>query len=93
MNVTINDETTEHVCEEGHGITRSPMWKQFSWKLKTRYFRTPFLVAKLDKSKPNLCWRNCKKIGDHTHIFWDCPKLKPYWEGIRTEIVAILNTD
>ncbi len=55
-----------------------------------RYFRTPFTTSKFDSSKMNLCWRDCKQIGDHTQNLWDCPKLKSYWEGIQTEIFIIL---
>lgn len=85
INVIIEDETWEQVCEEGQRVTKSPLWKEFGWKLRMRYFRTPFLVAKFNKNKTNLCWTNYKKIGDHTHIFWDCAKLKPYWEVIHTK--------
>lgn len=38
----------------------------------------------IDSSKTHFCWRD-EQIGDHTHIFRNCPKLKSYWEGIRTE--------
>lgn len=51
MNSIIEDETWEYVCEEGHRVTNSPLWKEFNWKLKMRYFRTPLLVAKFDKAK------------------------------------------
>ena len=50
---------------------------------------TPLIISKYNGALTNLCWRDCKQIGDHTHIFWDCPKLKSFWEGIRTEILAI----
>ena len=40
-----------------------------------------------------LCWRDCGKIGDQTHIFWDCLKIKPYWMDIRKEIFIILGLD
>lgn len=93
MTVIIEDEEWETACEVGHKITNSPLWKEFNWKLKMRYFRTPFMISKFDKNITDLCWRDCKQIGDHTHIFWDCPKLKTYWEGIRKEILAILKID
>ena len=93
MNVIIDDTCWEDVCEEGHKITSSPMWKEFNWKLKMRYFRTPTITSKFDRSKTNLCWRECHQIGDHTHIFWDCPKLGNYWGGIRKELFSILNID
>lgn len=33
MNVIIEDETWEDVCENGHKVTNSPLWKEFYWKL------------------------------------------------------------
>lgn len=90
MNVTIEDREWELACENNHKLTSSPMWKEFSWKVNVRYFRTPYIISKYDKAKTNLCWRQCGQIGDHTHIFWDCPKIKIFWEGVREEISNIL---
>lgn len=33
-----------------HKITNSSMWKEFDWKVKVRYFRTP-------SSGVQVCWR------------------------------------
>lgn len=63
----IRDETWEDVCEGGHKVSTSPLWKEFKWKLKIWYFRTPFIVSKYNRNKEtSLCWRECKQIGDHT---------------------------
>lgn len=35
------------------------------------------------------CWRGCGQTGDYIHIFWDCPRLKEYWENIKREIERI----
>ena len=51
------------------------------------------MISKFDKNTTALCWKDCKQIGDHTHVFLDCPKLKKYWEGIRKEIAVILKID
>ena len=77
MNV-IEDEEWEVVCEQGHKVTHSPVWKEFNWKFKIRYFKAPSVTSKYDKNNSYLCWRKCKQIGDHTHIFWDCPILIPF---------------
>lgn len=90
MNVVIEDEEWELVCEQVHKVTHSPVWKEFNWKLKMRYFKTPSVTSKYDKNNTNVCWRKCKQIGDYTHIFWDCPILIPFWQGIQAEIQGIL---
>ena len=51
------------------------------------------MTLKFDRNRSNLCWRNCQQIGDHTHIFWDCPVLKTFWTGIQTEIHSILKVN
>lgn len=89
MNIIFEDQIWEQICESGHKLTSSPTWKEFNWKLNVRYFKTPFIISKFDKTKTNLCWRQCGHIGDHTHVFWDCPKLKFYWEGVRSELAHI----
>lgn len=92
MNVVIEDQEWEQLCERGHKLTSSPAWKEFMWKVNVRYFKTLLIISKFDKTKTNLCWRHCGQIGDLTHIFWDCPKLKSFWEGIRGELSKILHT-
>lgn len=32
-------------------------------------------------------------IGDHTHVFWDCPKMRTFWKNIKQETEDILRTD
>ena len=61
MNVIIENTCWEDVCEEGHKTTSGPMQKEFNWKLKMRYFRTPSVISKFDGSKTNLCWRECHR--------------------------------
>lgn len=32
-------------------------------------------------------------VGDHTHIFWDCPKIQTFWKNIKGEMERILEKD
>lgn len=89
-NIIIEDEEWIKACEISHKTTNSPVWKEFGWKVVMRFFRTPSIIFSFDKSKSKLCWRNCNQIGDHTHIFWDCPILKPFWRGVMREIQVML---
>uniref|UniRef100_A0A3P9KVM4 Reverse transcriptase domain-containing protein n=1 Tax=Oryzias latipes TaxID=8090 RepID=A0A3P9KVM4_ORYLA len=88
-NIVIEDEKWETMCEGVHKISNSPTWNEFNWKIMMRFFKTPYTISKYDKNKSDLCWRKCNKIGDHTHIFWDCPVLIPYWQGIQNIIKVI----
>uniref|UniRef100_A0A8D0AWU7 Reverse transcriptase zinc-binding domain-containing protein n=1 Tax=Sander lucioperca TaxID=283035 RepID=A0A8D0AWU7_SANLU len=41
----------------------------------------------------SLCWRQCGKTGDHTHIFWDCPVILAYWKNIKLEMEKIVKRE
>ena len=32
-------------------------------------------------------------VGDHSHIFWECPKLLPLWKAVKSEIDTVLGID
>jgi len=46
MNIIIMDEEWEQMFQEGHQISSSPMLREFEWKIKVRFFRTPFITSK-----------------------------------------------
>uniref|UniRef100_A0A8C5H005 Reverse transcriptase n=1 Tax=Gouania willdenowi TaxID=441366 RepID=A0A8C5H005_GOUWI len=85
MNIIIKDDDWERTLREGHKITNSPSLKEFEWKTKIRFFRSPFVTSKFGGTSDR-CWRGCVLVGDYTHVFWDCPKLTNYWKDIQGEI-------
>ena len=75
MNMVIPQNTWQGMCTEAHLATNSNTWREFKWKIITRFFRTPEIVAKMGPTHSNLCWRNCgTRSANHTHTFWLCPK-------------------
>ncbi len=72
------------ICEGCHKGINSQLWKEFDWKVKNLYFNTPYVISTYVKElSVVLCWRKCGKIGDHTHIFWDCQKIQEFWKNIK----------
>ena len=50
------------------------------------------IASKMGPSHSDRCWRNCSTlIGNHTHIFWSCPKLKAFWERIFKALTEIFH--
>lgn len=92
-NTIISDIEWERSWESWHKCLSSPTWKEFSWKLRMRYFRTPLIISSYDKRCSSLCWRGCGLIGDLSHIFWDCPKLTVFWREVMREVNEIINVD
>lgn len=91
-NIIITEEEWEETFKEGHRLTNSPTWREFDWKVKMRYFYTPFITSKYSHTT-DLCWRECGTVGDTTHIFWDCPKIQDFWKNIQKEIKLILGIE
>ncbi len=94
LNTIIEDDVWDDLCEGCHKGINNQLWKEFDWKVKIRYFNTPYVISKYVK-EPSvaLCWRKCGKIGDHTHIFWDCPKIQEFGKNIKKEIDKILEVE
>lgn len=92
MNVIIKDEDWEKTMQDGHKLTNSPAFREFEWKTKIRFFRTPFITHKFGGTSDK-CWRGCGDVGDHTHIFWNCKKLTNYWKDIQCEIKKCLGVN
>ena len=93
-NTVIDDEMWDKLCNTSHKGINSQQWRELDWKLKTRFFYTPLVISNFAKdSSTALCWRNCGKIGDHTHIFWDCPNIIAYWKNIKDEIEKIVKRE
>lgn len=92
MNLAISEDAWEEICTEAHLVTNSNMWREFKWKVITRFFRTPEIISKMGPPHSDRCWRNCSTlIGNHTHIFWSCPKLKAFWEEVFKALIEIFH--
>ena len=50
MNVVFEEEEWEEERESRRRMTNSPTWREFSWKLEMRYFKTPFIMSKYGRS-------------------------------------------
>ena len=93
LNTVLEDEVWTSICARCHSGIQSQLWKEFDWKVKMRFFRTPLTACPYKENSTNKCWRNCDMVGDHTHIFWGCPKIKAYWNNIKKELDKIFRTD
>ena len=92
-NIIIADDEWVGAWVSWRKCLSSPSWREFSWKLRMRFFRTPLVISGFDKKASPLCWRGCGLVGDFSHIFWDCPLLKLFWENVLREIGVILGFD
>ena len=91
----ITDEDWTDICMIQANTTNSRSWREFGWKNLVRFFITPKLTALHTGSQSRgLCWRQCDTpMANHYHIFWACPKMKLFWQGIVAEIEKILGLE
>ena len=55
-----------------------------------RFFITPYLKSK-QLGIPQDCWRVCgSRDANHTHIFWTCPKIQPFWNIVYNTLQKVL---
>lgn len=92
-NMDISRDDWHDVCTEAHMVTNSNTWREFKWKIITRYFKTPAIVSKMGPQYPSSCWRNCgAHIANHTLIFWLCPKLSVFWREVFSALNEVFRT-
>lgn len=90
LNVEILPDVWFDMCEIQHSSTSSQQLRVFNWKNLVRSFITPKISSKAS-STPQQCWRQCGYLeAHHTHIFWRCEKLKPFWKNVHLTLTKVL---
>ena len=88
----ISQEDWADACSEAHKVTNSNSWREYQWKIISRFFKTPLLTARAGTTPTSECWRQCgDQVGNHTHIFWTCPKLRQFWNTVYRDINRIFD--
>lgn len=92
LKLAISTTQWEQICKNIHRTTHSNYWKEFSWKIVNRYFKTPNMQKKYkDKSE---CWRECgEQEADQCHVFWSCKIIQEFWQKSIEELTAMFNIE
>lgn len=70
--------------------SQSLIWREFNWKNLIRYFITPNIKSKQMKVQQP-CWRLCNHVNsDHTHVFWKCTNIQPFWRNVYSVLCEVL---
>uniref|UniRef100_A0A3Q3ASL9 Reverse transcriptase domain-containing protein n=1 Tax=Kryptolebias marmoratus TaxID=37003 RepID=A0A3Q3ASL9_KRYMA len=93
LNMTITDEDWSDMWKTHQTSTNSRIWREFTWKNLIRFFITP-KVKNRYKNTNTGCWRNCGSMNaDHSHIFWNCPKIVQFWKDVHETVKKVLGYD
>lgn len=90
--IDIPEEDWLNICKTIATTSSSDLWREFTWKNTVRFFITPRVKELQNKNvEHGKCWRKCgiTSVG-HFHIFWECPKISPYWTDVVKTIQLIM---
>lgn len=57
-----------------------------SYKILYRWHLTPLKLHKINSSTSDKCWKGCGLPGSCVHCFWACPRLRPFWSRVISQI-------
>ena len=73
-----------------HQAIHSHGWIEFTWKKLISFFITPRITSKQTNTQQP-CWRLCNCMDpNHTHMFWSCRKILPFWDHIHIVLCEVL---
>ena len=90
FNIKISEDDWDNMWKRHKTTTSSRAWREFSWKNLIRFFITPKISNNYSVVKKT-CWRSCgMHEANHAHIFWNCYKIKRFWEMVHQRSQEIL---
>lgn len=90
--IELSEEDWLNICKTMATTSGSDLWREFTWKNTVRFFITPRVKELQSKNiEHGWCWRKCgyTSVGPF-HIFWECPKISPYWSDVVKTIQLII---
>uniref|UniRef100_A0A8C5QKU6 Reverse transcriptase domain-containing protein n=1 Tax=Leptobrachium leishanense TaxID=445787 RepID=A0A8C5QKU6_9ANUR len=82
LDVVLSDAQWSKICELIHHCSVSSKTQETAYKVLSLWYRTPDKINRYDPQVPAQCWRCNGARGDMLHIWWECPKLQPFWSRI-----------
>lgn len=65
--------------------------KLIQFKIAHRAYFTPHRRHRMDSNITPTCWRYSHLTGDFIHVFWSCPAIAIYWQGVLYAIVSVVH--
>lgn len=82
LNVTFTEDQKNRILFFAHKSSLCSKYQEITYKILTRWYRTPSVLASIFPDHSPLCWRCNTQTGTLLHIFWECPVLTPFWRQV-----------
>lgn len=82
LQVTFTEPQKERILFFAQKSSMCSKYQETAYKIVTRWYRTPSVLAKIFPLQTDRCWRCNLHPGTLLHIFWDCPVLKTFWQPV-----------
>lgn len=93
LGLEFTDAQVKYIMTLSHKSSINSNLQEMNFKLLTRWYRTPKLLHRIFPAVSENCWRCSREVGDLFHIFWSCPVIQKFWQGVDRVISLILEED
>lgn len=82
LGASVDSEKVKRILEATHGTPVDSKTRESNYKCLTRWYMTPVRVSAFSPDKSPNCWRGCATPGSMSHLWWECPKIKNFWQEV-----------
>lgn len=86
LNISLSVDQWEFIFCRLHKGSLNVLTQENGYKLYSRWYKTPYIIKKINPNVSSLCWRCNSTPGT---LWWDCIFIKPFWEKIHNLISYI----
>lgn len=76
------EDEKNHILFFAYKSSLCSKYQEITYKILTRWYRTPSVLASIFPGHSPLCWRCGTQTGTIFHIFWECLVLTPFWRHV-----------
>lgn len=75
-------EVWHRASARSHGGVHNISLVEVNLKVLMRWYLVPAKFARIFPSTSPICFRGCERVGTMLHFWWDCPKIRGFWNKI-----------
>ena len=80
LKLTFTQEQKDKILRFTHKASVASKYEEGSYKILTRWYRTPAVLHRIYPETSEVCWRCLEAEGTLVHIWWECRKIQEFWQ-------------